>query len=52
MGIKHHVFTFIIIPIVVVIVINWEKKAIMNMILQTKEVIGSNLCTKIKEAFI
>ena len=29
-----------------------NPKAIMNMILQTKEVIGSNLCSKIKEAFI
>jgi glycerol-3-phosphate acyltransferase PlsX len=28
-----------------------NPKAIMNMILQTKEVISSNLCTKIKEAF-
>lgn len=28
-----------------------NAKAIMNMILQTREVIGSNLCGKIKEAF-
>jgi len=28
-----------------------NPKAIMNMILQTKEVISSNLCSKIKEAF-
>ena len=28
-----------------------NAKAIMNMILQTREVIGSNLCQKIKEAF-
>ncbi len=28
-----------------------NAKAIMNMVLQTREVISSNLCTKIKEAF-
>lgn len=28
-----------------------KEKAIMNMILQTREVIATNLCTKIKEAF-
>ena len=28
-----------------------NPKAIMNMIFQTREVISSNLCLKIKEAF-